>query len=91
MTVVIAKPSEKQVRQEIGDEDLLKRKLDCAVINYVHAMREDEAELKPFDSVRGPFVEGQQLYPGAKIMAGTHIQICVRHHASIRGYFRPIK
>lgn len=73
-----------------GDTDLLKRKLDCAVINYVHNMREDAAELKPFDSVRGAFLEGQPLYEGARIMAQTHIQLCVRHHASIRGYFRPI-
>lgn len=72
-----------------GDEDLLKRKLDCTVINYVHAMRDDEDELKPFDSVRGAFSEGQPLYDGAKIMAKTHIQICVRKRSSIRGYFRP--
>jgi hypothetical protein len=71
-----------------GDADLLKRKLDCAVINYVHAMREEEAGLKPFDSVRGAFFKGQPLYEGARIMAKTHIQICVRHPASIRGYFR---
>ena len=73
-----------------GDADLLKRKLDCAVINYVHNMREDAADLKPFDSVRGAFLEGQPLYEGARIMAKTHIQLCVRHHSSIRGYFRPI-
>ena len=73
-----------------GDEDLLKRKLDCAVINYVHAMRDDEDDLKPFDSVRGAFFEGQPLYEGAKIMAKTHIQVCVRKRSSIRGYFRPL-
>lgn len=73
-----------------GDEDLLKRKLDCTVINYVHAMRDNEDGLKPFDSVRGAFSEGQPLYDGAKIMAKTHIQICVRNRASVRGYFRPL-
>lgn len=74
-----------------GDGDLLKRKLDCAVINYVHAMRDDDEDgnLKPFDSVRGAFSEGDPLYDGAKIMAKTHIQICVRRASSIRGYFRP--
>jgi hypothetical protein len=64
--------------------------LDCAVINYVHALREGDKRLPPFESVRGAFSEGQPLYDGARIMAKTHIQICVRHSASIRGYFRPI-
>jgi hypothetical protein len=72
-----------------GDQDLLKRKLDCAVINYLHALREDK-ERAPFDSVRGAFSEGVPLYEGAKIMAKTHIQVCVRRISSIRGYFRPI-
>ena len=71
------------------DQDLLKRKLDCAVINYVHATRYDEENLRPFDSVRGAFSEGEPLYEGAGIMAKTHIQICVRKSSSIRGYFRP--
>jgi len=74
-----------------GDHDLLKRKLDCAVINYAHAIRDDDDSLKPFDSVRGAFSEGPPLYTGAKIMAKTHIQVCVRRASSIRGYFRPIK
>ena len=73
-----------------GDADLLKRKLDCTVINYVHAMRDNEDGLTPFDSVRGAFSEGLPLYDGAKIMAKTHIQICARHRSSIRGYFRPL-
>jgi hypothetical protein len=73
-----------------GDEDLVKRHLDCAVINFVHLLRERE-RLKAFDSVRGVFTEGGALYPGAKIMAKTHVQICVRDpKARIRGYFRPL-
>jgi hypothetical protein len=73
-----------------GDVDLVKRHLDCAVINFVHLLRERE-RLKAFDSVRGVFTEGGELYPGAKIMAKTHVQICVRDpKARIRGYFRPL-
>jgi hypothetical protein len=73
-----------------GDEDLVKRHLDCAVINFVHLLRERE-RLKAFDTVRGVFTEGGALYPGAKIMAKTHMQICVRDpRARIRGYFRPL-
>ena len=71
------------------DEDLVKRKLDCAVINFVHELREGE-RLDPFDSVRGAFFEGRPLYKGARIRAKTHIQLCVRNHDSIRGYFRPV-
>lgn len=70
-----------------GDEDLLKRNLDCAVINWVHTSREERKE-PPFDSVRGAFPEGPPLYDGAGIRARTHIQISVRSPRSIRGYFR---
>lgn len=76
-----------------ADRDLVKRHLDCAVMNYVHALREDRqagAALEPFDTVRGLFTEGGELYPGAKIMAKTHVQICVRNpKTSIKAYFRP--
>jgi hypothetical protein len=73
-----------------GDLDLVKRKLDCAVLNFVHALREQQNE-EPFDTVRGIFTEGGELYPGGRIMAKTHIQICVREpKRSIKGYFRPL-
>ncbi|HEY0257599.1 MAG TPA: hypothetical protein VGC39_09165, partial [Candidatus Methylacidiphilales bacterium] len=75
-----------------GDEDLVKRYLDCAVINLLHEVRErsSKQEVAPFDSVRGIFVEGPPLYPGAKIMSRTHIQICVRDpQKSVIGYFFP--
>ncbi|MGH7956950.1 MAG: hypothetical protein ACREH8_08050 [Opitutaceae bacterium] len=81
------------------DEDLIKRKRDCAVINYLHVAREarfihaggNEPNHRPYDTVRGAFFEGKPLYEGAGIMAQTHIQLAVRHPAaSIRGYFRPL-
>jgi hypothetical protein len=59
------------------DIDLVRRHLDCAVVNFVHLLRERE-RLDPFDTVRGVFTEGGELYPGAKIMAKTHVQVCVR-------------
>jgi len=72
------------------DADLVKRHLDCAVINYVHAIRQKKG-LPAFDTVRGIFTEGGELYPGAKIMAKTHVQICVRDpKASVKAYFRPM-
>ena len=42
------------------DEDLVKRKLDCAVIKYLHSLREEKG-LDPFESVRGAFWEGKPL------------------------------
>ena len=72
------------------DTDLVKRHLDCAVVNFVHALR-DRSHLRPFDTVRGIFTEGGALYPGAKIQSKTHVQVCVRKPAtSIKGYFRPL-
>jgi hypothetical protein len=71
-----------------GDNDLVRRHLDCAVVNFVHLLR--EREINPFDTVRGIFTEGDELYPGARIMAKTHVQVCVRNpKKSIKGYFRP--
>ena len=72
------------------DADLVKRHLDCAVINFVHLLRERE-KLEAFDTVRGVFTEGGPLYPGAKIKSKTHVQVCVRDpKKSIKGYFRPL-
>ena len=73
-----------------GDIDLVKRKLDCAVLNFVHELRAEQ-RAEPFDTVRGIFTEGGALYPGGRIMAKTHVQICVRNPKnSIKGYFRPL-
>jgi hypothetical protein len=70
------------------DRDLVKRKLDCAVINFLHRIRLGKSE--PFDSVRGPFMEGTPLFLGSKIHSKTHLQWCVCNpKKSILGYFRP--
>lgn len=70
------------------DGDLLLRHLDRAVIDTVHGMNEEQ-EKPPYDSVRAAFWEGADLYPNAGFKEKNHIQICVRDHACIRGYFRP--
>jgi hypothetical protein len=71
-----------------ADEDLIKRNLDCAVINYLHALREKEGQ-PPFDTVRAAFTEGEPLYVGARIQAKTHIQISVVNPSCIKGVFYP--
>ncbi len=68
--------------------DLRARYLDCVVFETLHGMRENEGAT-PFDTVRGFFIEGTELYPGAGIRDRDHIQICVRNPRQILGYFLP--
>lgn len=72
-----------------GTEDLLKRELDCAVIQTLHQSMKNTNE-KPFDSVRGVFWEGKKLYPQAGFRVKDHIQICIRNIDCIKGYFLPL-
>ncbi len=83
---VIAVSGAKMPRNSGGD-DLLSRKLDCAVINFFHATRKDAGE-PPFDTVRGVFLEGGPIYPTSGFRRQTHIQICVRNPDAIKGVFR---
>ena len=70
--------------------DLLLRYLDCAVIQTLHQLRET-SDLPNFDSVRGLFSEGKELYPQAGFKAKDHIQLCIRNSNCIKGYFHPKK
>lgn len=81
-----------------GGIDKRARFLDCAVIEMVHKLREPGTgalsalapTLKPYDTVRGAFWEGEYLYPGAGFREKNHVQICVRNPDCIKGYFRVI-
>lgn len=70
-----------------GGDDLLQRYLDCAVINHIHSINE-RAKRKPFETVRGVFLEGKRIYDTSGFYEKTHIQICVRNLANIKGVFR---
>jgi hypothetical protein len=80
-----------------GGNDLLKRYLDCAVIETLHQVRDEataageEAPLAPYQTVRAAFREGDALYPDADFHEKTHIQIAVRDLSCIKGYFRPLE
>ncbi len=68
--------------------DLRARYLDCAVMESLHQLRREEG--KPaFDTVRGFFIEGRELYDGAGFRELDHIQICVRSLDQIIGFFWP--
>ncbi|HEU0231480.1 MAG TPA: hypothetical protein VFR20_13000 [Burkholderiaceae bacterium] len=65
------------------------RGLDCAVMNTLHQYRKERQELA-YDSVRGPFLEGEEIYPGAGFRSENHIQLSVRNAECVKGYFRPL-
>ena len=71
-----------------NNTDMLLRDLDCAVIQHLHKFR-DNSTLPSFDSVRGLFFEGDEIYPTAGFREKTHIQICVRNPNCIKGFFLP--
>ena len=72
-----------------GGPDRVSRKLDCAVLRLLHETREHQGD-RPFDSVRAALFEGGELYDDSGFAQRTHIQICVRSHTQIHGYFRPL-
>ena len=70
------------------DRDLVRRKLDCALLNWAIPMIEKDLEVK-IQTVRGVFQEGARAYPGSGIMKKSHIQVVVRDSNCILGYFLP--
>lgn len=72
----------------VEDGDLIKRHLDCAVIETIHQFNEDKGK-DPFDSVRGVFFEGKDLYENAGFKEKNHIQIALHNPNCIKGYFIP--
>lgn len=68
--------------------EMLLRPLDCLVIESLHALNKEQ-HTPEFSTVRGVFYEGGPLFPGSSFTKQNHIQICVRNHASILGYFIP--
>ena len=70
---------------ENGPNPILRR-LDCAVVRRLHSILEKAGTY--LDTVRGLFVEGSPIYPGAGFQEKTHIQIAVRNLDCIKGVFR---
>jgi len=70
-----------------GTSDFLLRYLDCAVIETLHKVRREENGAQSFDSVRGVFWEGKELYPNSGFREKDHIQICVINPNCIKGVF----
>jgi hypothetical protein len=64
-----------------------RRELDCVVLNNCLSRLRETGLI--FDTVRGAFLEGDPVYPGAGIRRETHLQIAVRNPDCILGVFRP--
>lgn len=71
-----------------NSSDLLLRRLDCSVVQTALELNK-KANIHPYDSVKGVFWEGQELYPNAGFREKNHIQICVCNPNCIKGYFLP--
>ena len=73
------------------DKDRLLRFLDCAVFRHLHRIIEisgqEDPTVKPFDTVRGMFVEGGKAFSGSGIYTKSHVQIAVRNLSCIKGVF----
>lgn len=83
--VIIA--SGAQVPENVGGDDLYLRRLDCAVINFLHDARK-KAGKQEFDTVRAVFTKGDRLYPKSGFRRKSHIQICVKNQTAIKAVFR---
>lgn len=81
-------PENQDARTDLNSDKLL-RYLDCAVINFLHSMIKQDTELVPFQTVRGLFVEGEDVYPGARFKNRTHTQIAVIDANCIKAVFLP--
>lgn len=68
--------------------DKVIRELDCQVIEHLHERMRLKG-VKPYDSVRGVFIEGTPIYEDAGFYDKTHIQICIRNPNCIKGLFIP--
>lgn len=72
-------------KKYVHGNDLPVRNLDCAVIEHLHTIN----TARPFDSVKGIFMEGKPLYENAGFREKDHIQLCIRNPNCIKGYFLP--
>ena len=65
------------------------QELKDAYESMVELYNNKKANAHPYDSVKGVFWEGQELYPNAGFREKNHIQICVCNPNCIKGYFLP--
>jgi hypothetical protein len=77
-----------QLGKKMPENKGANRRLDCAVIQFVHQSRL-EAGLPAYESIRSAFDEGEKVYEGASFTSRHHIQVCVINPELIKGLFLP--
>ena len=75
--------------KELPENKGKRHNLDMLVINAATHFAEEGH--KPYDAVRGAFLEGDEIFPHSLHRTDTHIQLCVRNPECILAYFRPKK
>lgn len=80
------KPNKAGKKGENGE--LMLRFLDCYVINALHEFNRNNG-FEAYDSVRGAFWEGEEIYATAGFREKNHIQICMCNPKRILGLFLP--
>src|SRR5690625_169267 len=78
----------KNISSKKSSGELMLRHLDCAVIETLHKVLKDDG-LCAFDSVKGFFWEGKELYPNAGFREKDHVQLCIRNPNCIKAFFYP--
>ncbi len=100
MAYFFLKFSAEQNRLPLSENTPQFKRLDCGVFEMLHRLKDiakesdeikDIFDFRSYDSVRGVFSEGSELYPGASFSDNDHVQICVRNYNCIKGVFRPQK
>lgn len=71
-----------------GGKDLYRRELDCFLINSFVAKQLEIDPNNAYDTVRGVFFEGNELYPNAGFREKDHIQIAVINPNCIKAFFK---
>lgn len=71
------------------NNDRLMRNLDCAVIHKTRDIKKSTDNGRDFDTIRAPFLEGEELYSGSGFRTKTHIQVAVVNPNCVKGYFIP--
>jgi hypothetical protein len=66
----------------------LLRHFDNAVFNFIHSSRDHNDE-PDFQAVRGAFHQGEQIAPSSGFHEASHVQIALRDHSCIVGWFLP--
>ena len=80
-------PVPKNTAANSADTDILLRRLDNAVFNFIHSRRDGESGRIDYQLVRGAFRQGEPLAENSGFHRGSHIQIALRDPTCIRGCF----